>query len=200
MEVLVADDRPFRIQVDLLTEERRGWVQARAAEDRCAESDVIRAAVDAAIEAHQRDVVEEEEHLEPRERFLRSVRQWFTLELAAEHAGVRWREVERWLRGRQFLDEVQRAQWVFLADVEHRMLRLGQGSKGNALAFGEFLKAHHPHYGRAKQEELLRGWARLQDDLLESLSEEFGPQQAEALERAIKRFEQRKEVRLATRT
>ncbi len=62
------------------------------------------------------------------------------------------------------------------------------------------MKAHHPHYGRAKQEELLRGWARLQDDLLESLAEEFGPQQAEALERAIKRFEQRKEVRLATRT
>ncbi len=192
--------RNHRMSVDLVTEERRSWLREQSARWNCSEAEALRRAIDLAIDAAEEAQQGPPEDYSTRERFVRAVRRCFTLELAAEKAGLDWPEVERWLRNKRFLEEVQRAQWVFLAEIEHRLLDIGRYGKGNALALGEFLKAHHPHYGRAKQEELLRGWARLQDDLFKCLSDEFGPQQADALERAIKRFEQKKEVRLASKT
>jgi len=192
--------RNHRFSVDLVTEGRRSWLREQSARWNCSEAEALRRAIDLAMEAAEEADQEPSEDRSPRELFARAVRRWFTLELAAEKVGLDWPEVERWLRNKRFLETVQRAQWVFLAEIEHRLLELGRYGKGNALALGEFLKAHHPHYGRAKQEELLRGWARLQDDLLKALAEEFGPQQAEALERAVRRFEQMKEVRLAAKT
>jgi hypothetical protein len=138
--------------------------------------------------------------LPPRPAFLAAVRKWYILELAAEKAGLDWSEVEAWFDDEHFLAAVQRQQWTFLAELEHVLLGIGRTGKGNALAVNGFLSAHHPFYGRAKAEEFLRGWSRLQDDLFKCLAEEFGPQQAAGLERALKRFESMKEVRMAART
>jgi hypothetical protein len=205
----MAGERRDRVSVDMLTDVRRSWLRERARAEYTNEGEIVRRCVDAAMAADRDPLAaglgsesepEPDENLDPQDAFLAAVRKWYVLELAAEKAGLDWDMVSKWLRGKKYLEQVQRAQWVCLAEIEHQLLRCGRVGKGNAIATEGFLKAHHPFYGRAKAEEFLRGWARLQDDLFKCLAEEFGPQQAAALERALTRFESMKEVRMAART
>ena len=200
-----------RLHFDLGSEARQKWLRQQAKAQDVTENEILRNLMDAAMSAGADQLAlelgaepdpepEPAEDIDPRARFLASVRRWFNLELSAERADLEWDEVATWLRKPRFLEQAQRAQWIYLAEVEQDLLKCGKLGKGNAIATEGFLKAHHPFYGRAKAEEFLRGWGRLQDDLFKCLAEEFGPQQAAGLERALKRFESMKEVRMAART
>lgn len=126
--------------------------------------------------------------------FLEKVRLKFGLGLAAQEAGLEWRQVEAWQeKDERFDEDVDAAQKVYLQTIEQELIEIGKGAKkGVAGALATFLAAHHPAYGRIKIEFLNKIIGPLIEGFYNIIREMAGEQLGERIVTRLRELAQRK--------
>lgn len=131
-----------------------------------------------------------------------AIEEQFFLELACSTASVTMKLADRWLSNPVFSARIENARQVFLQRLQLKLLEMGKGDvKGGKFgAIVRFLEAHDPNYGRVRAELVLRILQQEYKDLMSILAEELGATQHEALQRALTRYEERRDLRLSSFT
>lgn len=131
-----------------------------------------------------------------------AIEEQFFLELACSTTTVTLKTAANWLRSSGFAERVETARQVFLQRLQLKLLEMGKGDvKGGKFgALVRFLEAHDPNYGRVRAELVLRILQQEYKDLMTILAEEMGQGQHEALQRALARYEERRDLRLSSFT
>lgn len=134
----------------------------------------------------------------PQDRVLAELRKCGGIYLACERAGVDPKTVEEWSKETAFEERLVCVQRAWLEERQEELVQLGVGQrKGQVIALLGVLNSLHPDYGRAKAETINRSLKALMGDLATILQDELGGGNQAALNRALERFEQSKEIRLA---
>lgn len=113
------------------------------------------------------------------ERFLYHLSQVYRPELAAELARVPMEEVGKWKKSKAFRALFDQARALCLASVEHDLLRIGRGAKGNASALTAWLEANTLEYGLVRREFVRQKVDAVMVEVLKILREELTKDQFE---------------------
>lgn len=133
-----------------------------------------------------------------RQQLIESVRQNNSLIRSAVSLGIHLDEIREWRKDPAFLAEIEGAQAYWIEGLQEDMRKIGVGEKsGDANALSRLLNAHHPSFGRAKTEMILRVIDPLVRDLVRDLQREIGDEAAGAIQKVLDRHEVRKRKRLS---
>lgn len=151
-----------------------------------------------ALVAASTPTISKKPNSDPKERLLQELRKCGGVYLASERAKVDPKQVEAWCKDAAFSERIITVQRAWLEERQEELVQLGVGQrKGQVIALLGVLNSLHPDYGRAKAETINRALKALMGDLATILQEELGGGNQAALNRALDRFEQSKENRLA---
>lgn len=184
-----------RQTIDLETEDRKAWVREEAGRRGVTERELFRQLVD---EARYREDQAVQADADPRAVLLQNVAEYFEVDLAAHHSGVSTAQVREWRKCATFRRQVRAARRLFIAGVQHALVQVGKGKRGNALALLSFLNAWSDHFGGAKAGNVMKIVNPLLNRLVRILQEELGTQGEDVLERVLERFEAEMQERLST--
>lgn len=186
------------------SEELANWVEAEIARTGLDRSKVIANCIAEARRRQDQRIEEPAEGDQGRTQaaLIAEVEEQFFLELACSTAKVTLKQASNWLKAPDFAAKIETARQIFLQRLQMRLLELGKsdvkGGKFGALV--RFLEAHDPNYGRVRAELVLRILQQEYKDLMTILAEEMGQGQHEALQRALARYEERRDLRLSSFT
>lgn len=188
----------MRLEGDFEEDEGQ-WIKAEAKRRGLTLSQYLRVVF---IEERQRVQAEAKRpKLSLKERFLQYVRENFSIARGLADLKIpadKWRE---WNREQGFPQALRSAQVYWVDGIQAEMAAVGSGKKkGDPNALGWILNAHHPAYGRAKIELVLKILDPLVKRLKKFLLEELGPSQEAGIKKALERFDLEKRKRLSDMT
>lgn len=188
----------MRLEADFETDEGN-WVKAEAKRRGITVTQIFRFL---ALEERKRVEVEKAKRAKPlRERFLDFVRENFSIVRGLTDLAITQKQYAEWNATPEFKQQLKAAQIYWVDGIQQEMADIGRGKKkGDPNALGWLLNAHHPAYGRAKIELMLKIIDPLIKRLKKFLVEELGPSQEAGIKRALERFELEKRKRLSDMT
>lgn len=133
-----------------------------------------------------------------REKLIDLVRENNSLVRSAVQLGIPVDEVRRWAGEPAFASELDAAKAYWVEGLQDDMRAIGSGKRhGDANALSRLLNAHHPSFGRAKTEMILRIVDPLVKKLITLLQKELGDEAKPAIEKVVAEWQIEKRKRLS---
>jgi hypothetical protein len=117
---------------------------------------------------------------------------------SAVRLGVSLADLREWSSDPGYAAELEAAKAYWVEGLQEDMRAIGAGRKhGDANALSRLLNAHHPAFGRAKTEMILRIIDPLVRELVRDLQSELGEEAKEAIQRCVDRWQVKKRKKLS---
>lgn len=133
-----------------------------------------------------------------KEQLIERVRESNSIVKSATALGISIQTVREWQADPQFAADLQSAQAYWIESLQESMHEIGLGKRvGDANALSRLLNAHHPSFGRAKTEMILRVLDPLVKRLVERLQRALGDEAKALIEKEVEAWQTEKRKRLS---